>query len=120
MNHRPAYQFRNVSEAFTADGSWRDVYALNTTRDHWAAFLKMALGGPWPAELSVNGSPSRTPEDAIAVFAAEEGFAELQVTVGGAGLNCHFFTEREIELDLNPQDVGEHNFDALAHRADGP
>lgn len=105
--------FHDIREPFTPDGTWRDIYALNTTSDHWVSFLNMALSGRWPADLSVNGEPSRQPEEAVKVFHQAGAFSSLRITVGGAGLNCHFFTDSEIELDLDPKEVGDHNFDEL-------
>ena len=38
----------------------------------------------------------------------------LSIWLGGVQLNCHFFTEREIELDLDPrQKTSEESFNAL-------
>ena len=38
----------------------------------------------------------------------------LSIWLGGVQLNCHFFAEREIELDLDPRQItSEESFNAL-------
>lgn len=105
--------FDDIREPFTPDGSWRDIYALNTTSEQWLSFLKMVFSAPWPTELSVNGSPSRQPEEAVRVFHEADVYADMRITVAGAGLNCYFFTDVQIELDLDPKEIGDHNFGEL-------
>jgi hypothetical protein len=108
----------NLEAAFKFDGSWRDVYVLDTTRDDWLRVIAMIEQAGYP--LSFEGSllGSRFPEDLASLFphGAESLTTTLSFDVGSIRMNCHFFVEDNIEFDLDPrQVVGESEFRALLY-----
>jgi hypothetical protein len=82
---------------FAWDGSWRDIYILNTTIEDWDKFINF---------LRNNGySAAALPDDLSNIFTDDAIRPLLTINVAGVTLNCHFFTEKEIELDLDPREV---------------
>ena len=93
-------------EAFERDGSLRDLYVLSTSRDDWSAFLKFVSASQYANRFKLNDSPAPLPPDASSLFPRSgDNFPLLRIDVSGMGLNCHFYLENEIELDLDPREV---------------
>lgn len=105
--------YADVQEAFEPDGSWRDLYAFETTEVEWRKFLKAALESDWPTDLRVNDQATDQIEEAIATLRDTESWASMSIDVSGAILNCNFFTEDEIELDLSPEEISDANLKLL-------
>jgi hypothetical protein len=84
---------------FSWDGSWRDIYVLNTKIDDWQDFINLLRNSEFP----VDGLP----DDLPSIFSDAEIRPLLTINVGGVTLNCHFFRTEEIELDLDPREVTE-------------
>ena len=57
---------------FDFDGSWRDIYVLDTTIEDWQRFLDMVRQGPWRFEWTVDGVPAPLPESAARCFEVRE------------------------------------------------
>ncbi len=93
---------------FSWDGSWRDFYVLNTSTSHWQRFIDFLRTGRYAYGFTLSGEPASLPPDAATIFAAWANDGPLlSIDVGGVVLNCHFFTEQEIEFDLDPRTVTE-------------
>ena len=105
--------FADVVEAFEPDGSWRDLYAFETSEDHWRDFLGAVLRSKWPAKLVVNDRKSDQPDAAVGTLSDPDSTASLSIDVSGAILMCHFFTDIQIELDLVPAEFNKANFQSL-------
>ena len=98
--------WNQVCGEFYCDGSWRDIYVLDTRIEHWQQALD-ALRRAYPQLAYTRaGMDSLLPTDATEAF-PDPGFADcfLKIDLGGPTLNCHFFTDEEIEFDLNPREV---------------
>jgi hypothetical protein len=98
-------QWSEVAESFSWDGSWRDIYVLGTDIRAWMRFLAAIPAWNLPYAYTENGERAPFPPTRIPFVGASELSALLELSVGGATLNCHFFTEDEIELDLDPREV---------------
>jgi hypothetical protein len=103
-----------VKGEFALDGSWRDIYVLNATIDDWVAIWSM-LRNSRGAEFFVDGQRHDIPhrvEDAFALRASAA--PKMHVDVGRTLLAFHFFSESEIECDLDPRQVtNQADLDAL-------
>jgi hypothetical protein len=107
---RPEWQ--DAKEFIEPGGSLCDIYVKGTTTSDWNEFLKMVMLGPWQFEYLKEGKSVALPVNAIP-FAAEFDHL-LTVRVGPARVNCHFFTDDEIEVDIDPWEVRcETDFRAL-------
>ena len=102
----------SIKDAFEWDGSWRDIYILNTSSRDWDAVLaelknesynaKFFLGGEQQEHiLSSYDSLKKSPNKPIGM---------LSVDIEGVQYNAHFFTDEELEFDIDPRQVTETNF----------
>lgn len=102
-------------DEFACDGSFRDVYVLNTNVAIWKQFLDFLKSSGIPHSFS--GEDIAVYLDDLAAYfkkRSEHGSLILSMDVNGVIINCHFFTETEIELDLDPKEVtGEDKANSL-------
>ncbi|MEZ6083252.1 MAG: hypothetical protein R3E58_04700 [Phycisphaerae bacterium] len=110
---RKPVTYADVREAFEPDGSWRDLYAFETTEVEWRKFLKAALESDWPTELRVNDQTTDQIEKVLATNRDAENSASLSIDVSGATLMCYFFDDEEVKLDMVPEEINDANFKAL-------
>ena len=88
------------------DGSLRDIYVLTTDLTIWTRFWKVLEASKLPCRLTVGGEEYPWPDDPGALHdMSGEQVVLLSIRLGGATVNCHFFTEQEIELDLDPREL---------------
>mgnify|MGYP003576451900 CR=1 FL=1 len=93
---------KQISDLWQVDGSLRDVYAKQMTMDRWEAFLSLALRVEY--RYTSDGEPATAP-DARTIFGDRNHSHLLTLLIAGAQINCHFFTESELELDIDPGEV---------------
>jgi len=104
MNKR--IDWNQYREEFAWDGSRRDIYGLNTDFALWQRFLDFIRFSGYPYRFSLGGDPASLPEDVKGIFEAWKDRGPLLcIDVGGVTLSCHFFTQQEIEFDLDPREV---------------
>lgn len=91
---------------FEWDGSWRDVYVLNTTIDDWQRVLDVLVKLTLAPVVSIDGEAIAFPLSAAAIFQRREKCSPvLQLAVGNVRFHCNFFQDDEIEFDLDPREV---------------
>lgn len=102
-------------DEFACDGSLRDVYVLNTNVAIWKQFLDFLKSSGIPH--SFRGEERAEYLDDLAAYfkkRSEHRSLILSMDVNGVIINCHFFTETEIEFDLDPKEVtGEDKANSL-------
>ena len=98
-------KLEDCREAFHCDGSLRDIYVLNTTREDWNNFLTWLRCGDYRLTYTRDGEEARPPTLADDLLEDAEHSHNLVVDVDGVSLCCHFFSTNEIELDLVPNEV---------------
>jgi hypothetical protein len=102
-----------VHDDLIYDGSLRDIYIRETTLDNWNQFLSVVRATK-QYQYFVDGELTPLPAVAVDIFSKRNYQKILSVWVGEVQLNCHFFAEGEIELDLDPQQVtNQESFDAI-------
>jgi hypothetical protein len=98
-------RWAEVSEFFAFDGTWLDIYGPDNAAATWGQFLHALPGWRWPYRYTHAGDPSELPS-ALGQFSEHLALGPLlQIQVGRVALNCHFFAEDQIELDLDPREV---------------
>jgi hypothetical protein len=102
---RQGMRWSEVAEFFSWDGSWRDIYVAGADASAWMRFLAAIPAWNLPYTYQENGESAPFPPTRLPFVGEPERSARLELSVGGATLNCHFFTEDEIELDLDPREV---------------
>jgi hypothetical protein len=106
-------RWNQVRDDLIWDGSWLDIYIRETTLDDWNQFLNV-VRRTMQYQYFVNGELATLPLVSVDIFSPQKHPKLLSVWVGGAQLNCHFFAEGEIELDLDPRQItSEEIFDAI-------
>jgi len=86
------------------DGSYRDVYILDTGPEDWKRLLQTLPHSEWTCTYTWDGEPAILPRT-FAGARSREGTALLSIDKNGFWLNCHFFVETEIECDFGPNEV---------------
>jgi len=104
--NKPA-KWSQYKKEFAWDGSWRDVYVLNTSIADWQALLELVKSSAYQCEFTIDGHPEPLPEDVRDILSCwwADHAPLLIFEIGGIPLYCHFFSEDEIEFDLDPRDM---------------
>jgi len=96
-------------EIYYQDGSWRDIYVLGTTWEDWRKWIllvnqtyqvKFYNGLTQQTEIGINTE---------AVHSYLTGKTDLTnsatVKLGAITIKCYFFTDQEIEIDIDPREI---------------
>jgi hypothetical protein len=98
--------WQQAKAEFECDGSLRDLYILNADVEVWQRVIDSLRSSEYPCRYQVDDNDRPLPGSVEDVFKKrqEAGFL-LSVDVDGILLNCHFFTEEEVEFDLDPREI---------------
>ncbi|MFC5183483.1 hypothetical protein [Actinomadura harenae] len=108
--------WENVRHLFEPDGSLLDAYVFDTTVADWQNFVDLVRSAGWWFSYSEDGHAARLPERVEEVLARRSEMGVLlQVRPASEVLvNVHFFTEGEIEVDLDPRELrGQEQLNAV-------
>lgn len=107
--------WEQVRRAFEWDGALRDIYVRGAGIEHWQRALDALRVSPFPLRYSRSGVECELPTEAAAAFPPPDQCDRLlSVDLGGPIANAHFFTESEIEFDLDPSELrGQPELDAV-------
>lgn len=94
--------FYQLPALWLKDGSYRDVYLQGTSLAEWQLFSGLVQG--FPHSYRRDGIEHPLP-DASTVFADRDHSHLLGISLGNVLVNCHYFVQGEIELDIDPKDV---------------
>ena len=97
---------------FAPDGSLRDVYVEHTVLADWERLLGWLRSTSFALSFSHDGNSMPLPSTVHEVFALSRSASSiLTIQAGPLAINCHFFAEDEIEMDIDPtQLTDEHSF----------
>ncbi len=91
------------------NGTWRDIYIHNTTKLDWKKWINL-VNENYRLEF-YNGLTGRT-EYKIKFKIIHDYWdgkhntgSSTKIEIGSIDINCHFFTEEEIENDIDPKQV---------------
>ena len=100
-------KWNKISSDFEPDGSYRDIYIHKATLDDWQAVIDAVRKEMPSFTFKTGGEQAEMPEDVSNLFNHGEGDfrSSLYIAFGTGTLNCHFFTEEEVEFDLDPRDM---------------
>lgn len=91
------------------DGSWRDLYILDTNREDWIKWVNYVN-----QNYIINWYNGKTgiEENQINYDVIKEYFngehdhsSFAKIFIDGIQINCHFFSESEIENDIDPREI---------------
>ena len=100
-------QWNEIKSEFETDGSLRDIYVENVQVELWNLFIEEVKNYKHRIEFSHGDNELALPNNFNAIKKLQETDpTTLRIWLpGDIQLNCHFFTEDEIELDVSPCDV---------------
>lgn len=99
-------RWEQCNDDFEFDGSWRDIYILNTNSEDWNRFLKSLLHSKYKTIFWIDGEavkPIKTIQRALEI--RNQANPLMCINASGVHIACHFFTDEEMEFDLDPREV---------------
>ena len=107
-------RWEECSEAFKVDGSLRDLYIFDTTLNEWDEFLQFLKFSQYSVEYSIDDVTAEIPISAHRGLNDRKHSHKLVIRFDTIRLNCFFFMENEIELDIDPKEINkQEDLDAL-------
>ena len=94
-----------IERDFEWDGSLRDIYIRPATLEDWRAVFRIVKVIP-TAEFRIDGELEAMPQEVDEAFGMRaRKHPTLSVKAGGVTIVFHFFTEEEVECDIDPREV---------------
>lgn len=91
---------------FHPDGSLRDIYVEEASRVDWKRFVDWLRSSTYRLSFRHAGNPMPMPTSAREIFVLSRAAAStLTIQTGPLSINCHFFSDDEIEMDLDPKEL---------------
>ncbi|MFC4701737.1 hypothetical protein ACFO4O_16395 [Glaciecola siphonariae] len=99
-----------IKHEFETDGSLRDIYIVGASESIWNVFIN-AVNNSYPCKFFVDGEEKSLPSSFSAIKGIQNtATTNLAIKIdGGILVNCHFFSDHQIELDLSPSDIANTN-----------
>jgi hypothetical protein len=97
-----------IKEEMKPDGSLRDIYVLDSNLLDWKNLLQSLKSAVIENRFNLNEDEVRLDEVNLEEHFSGESewrLPSLKLFQDGVQLNCHFFTEDEIEFDLDPKEI---------------
>jgi hypothetical protein len=106
--------WKSQKKLFAWDGTWRDLYILNTEVHDWQRLLDHLHKNTDQLTFTIDGTPLALPSTMDAIFAVYEYASPLLcITLDHVQVNCHFFCAEQIEFDIDPRDITDADTFAL-------
>lgn len=108
-------RWEELARIFYRDGSLRDIYVSDMSSKSWATFLAALKEWGYVVRYTEDGIEASFPETfEVAFYRRQEVSTLLAIYFAGVQINCHFFNDWELELDLDPREFrGQEQLDAL-------
>ena len=106
--HTKPMEWQSLVRDFeSCDGALCDIYVQDTTIDDWQAVIDSLRQSKFRIELKIDDQVVETPTDVSKLLFRDPSASCpcMYVHLGSTTLNCHFFTDEEIEFDLDPRDM---------------
>ncbi|MEH7389634.1 hypothetical protein V7149_19980 [Bacillus sp. JJ1503] len=95
-----------MDKVFFKDGSLRDIYIVDVDLTDWQKFFDWIRTSPWDIVYYKDGQETEYEETDDAHFLKDNDYHILMsININGVLINCHFFSEDEIEFDIDPKEV---------------
>jgi hypothetical protein len=105
----PGEWYKIKEEVYYWDGSWRDIYVLETVQEDWSNWIDL-VNQNYSVQF-YNGQSGQTEVaiDKKAVFEYQDKKSVLAhsaaIKLASIAVNCRFFFQDVIENDLDPRDI---------------
>ncbi|MBT2739026.1 hypothetical protein [Bacillus sp. ISL-7] len=96
-----------LNKVFFNDGSLRDIYVVDVNLTDWQRFFDWIRTSTWDIVFYKDGFVTVYEETDVAHFFEEKENHRILMSINtnGVFINCHFFSEDEIEFDIDPKEV---------------
>ncbi len=100
-------EWNSVQQGFEPDGALRDVYIAPANAVLWNEFIAWVSHAGYHSEFWHGQSKKTLPQNfqEIRLFQQTNPTTLKLFLSGGVQINCHFFTDDEIELDIDPREI---------------
>ena len=105
-----------IKDEFRADGSLRDIYVEGIDPLQWGTFIEGVASSIYRHVFTHGGVEIDLPNNLAEIKKLQESNPTTLAIwlTDKIQVNCHFFVENEIELDISPRDIlGEHEYRVL-------
>jgi hypothetical protein len=96
-----------INQVFFVDGSLRDIYVFNVDLDEWQKLYELVHSSQWNIILYKDGQISEYEDTTVHKLIKEKENHSIMMTINIKGIliNCYFFSDTEIEFDIDPKEV---------------
>ena len=100
-------QWSEIKSEFEADGSLRDIYVEDINPSIWNLLISEVKRSSYEVRFYHGDDKTVLPNDLDTIKAMQQNNPTILCIwlTEGIQLNCHFFVDTEIELDVSPHDV---------------
>lgn len=106
MSKLELMKWEDYKVAFEFDGSFRDIYVLNTSSEDWQRLIDFAHSGVYKISYTIDGVEVALPQQVTKIFRGRyEANHVLCIQAGPVLIGCHFFDEMEIEFNIDPREI---------------
>jgi len=109
-------QWNDVKDDLQPDGTLRDIYVTGIAEPDWDDLINEVAGAGFSIEFTHGGNVTALPKSFRSIRELQNTDpTTLKVMLQhGIQVNCHFFVDSEIEMDISPGEVaGPVEFDVL-------
>jgi len=99
--------YSSVISEFEVDGSLRDIYIFDTNKDVWNNLIQFINKLSYKHEFRHGEKEISLPNEFDDIKKLQETDSTiLKIFINNIiQVNCHFFTESEIEMDITPNEI---------------
>jgi hypothetical protein len=99
--------YSSVKSEFEVDGSLRDIYIFDTNKDVWNNLIQSINKSSYKHEFCHGEKELPLPKEFDGIKKLQETDSTiLKIFINNKiQVNCHFFTESEIEMDIAPNEI---------------
>ncbi|MEH7351465.1 hypothetical protein [Gottfriedia acidiceleris] len=96
-----------INQVFFVDGSLRDIYVFNVDLDEWQKLYEFVHRSHWNITCNKDGQISEYRNTNVnKLFKEKENHSIMMaININGILINCYFFSDTEIEFDLDPKEI---------------
>ncbi|KAA0541803.1 hypothetical protein FZW96_21575 [Bacillus sp. BGMRC 2118] len=101
-----------LENVFFQDGTLRDIYVFHTDLEDWKKIINWIGNSTYSMEFYVDGQVTSEYENLDIAYLFKETEKKsilMSINVTGIKINCHFFSQDEIEFDIDPKQIKNEN-----------
>lgn len=101
--------YESVQQGLEPDGSLRDIYIFQADTGLWNKFISLVSRSKLKYEFWHGENEIPLPNNIEEIKSLQNTDpTTLKIFIeGGIQINCHFFAEEEIEMDVAPKEISE-------------